>query len=315
MNELSDTLPSMDQIIERAISLLRRDGRASYSEIARQLGTSRVNIASRLGPSLESGSVRVIAAVHPRLLGLNVLAHASIRVSGPLDPVIEAVANLTTPVFVSETAGQYQLVCELHARDLHELQVDLRQLRSAPGVLEADVILYERMLSSFFLGEEPAQFEHGFDEHDLRIIDLLQVDGRMSYSDIAEEVGLSISAARARVTRLLETGAMQIGVVRGRNAASSELVFGFGFKLTGDEHALLTLLSKDPGLEFLARTVGRFSVVATLAFPSLSDFNDLLARLREVESVHTVEPWLHAAIRLERYHHGAHGLAAANGDW
>lgn len=305
----------MDQIIERAISLLRRNGRASYSEIARQLGTTRANIANRMGPLLESGSVRVIAAVHPRLLGLDVLAHASIRVSGRLEPVLECIGSLTTPVFVSETAGQYQLVCELHARDMHELQVDLRELRSAPGVLEADVILYERMLSSFFLGEEPAQFEHGFDEHDLRIIDLLQADGRMSYSDIADEVGLSISAARARVTRLLESGAMQIGVVRGRNTASSELVFGLGFRLRGDDDAVLDLLSKDPGLEFLARTVGRFSVVATLAFPSLTDFNHLVARLRELDTVHTIEPWLHAAIRLERYHHGAHGLAAAHGDW
>lgn len=305
----------MDPIIERAISLLRRDGRATYSELARQLDTSRVNVASKLGPLLENGSVRVIAAVHPRLLGLDILAHASLRVSGPLEPVLASVAQLTTPVFVSETTGQYQLVCELHAHDMRELQVDLGRLREAVGVLEVEVILYERMLSSFFLGEEPGQFEHGFDVHDLEIIHLLQADGRMSYSDIAHKVGLSVSAARSRVTRLLESGAMQIGVVRGRNAASSELVFGFGFKLKGAEAELLELLSLDPGLEFLARTVGRFGVVATLAFPSLREFNGLVERLREIESVHTIDTWLHAAIRLERYHHGTHGLSAAHGSW
>lgn len=300
----------MDPLLERAISLLRRNGRASYSELARQLDTSRMNVANRLGPLLESGSVRVIAAVHPRLLGMQILAHTSIRAHGPLEPVLAAIEQLHTPVFVSETSGTYQLVCELHALDLHQLHDDLRRLQATPGVLDVEVLLYERMLSSFFLGEEPEEFEHGFDDSDLKIIDLLQGDGRMSYSDIAERVDLSVSAARSRVTRLLETGAMQIGVVRGRNTSGSELVFGFGFKLQGPEHDLLEVLGQESGLEFLALTTGRFALVATLAFPSVAQFNALTRTLRELPSIASTETWLHANIHLERYHHGAHGGSA-----
>lgn len=293
----------MDQTVERALTMLRRDGRATYSEIARQLGTSRVHIANRLGPLLENGSVRVIAAVHPRLLGLNVLAHASLSVSGSLETVVKAISELDSPVFVSETAGRYQLVCELHTRDMGKLQADIGYLRAVPGVVEADIMLYERMLSSFFLGEEPNELLHALDEQDLGIVDLLRIDGRMSFSDIAESVGLSVSAARARVCRLLETGVMQIGVVRGRSGAGSELVFGFGFKLKGAEEELLLTLSTYSGVEFLARTVGRFSVVSTLTFSTLKEYNQMVQKLREIDTVHVIETWLHAAIHLERYHH------------
>lgn len=302
----------MDQTVERAISLLRRDGRATYSELARQLGTSRVNLANKLGPLLENGSVRVIAAVHPRLLGREVLAHASVRVEGPLGPVLDRITELSSPVFVSETTGRFQLVCELHARDLAELQVELRKLRESPHVQDVDVLLYERTLSSFFLGEEPDQPTHGFDEHDLAIIDLLRTDGRMSYSEIGQQLGLSVSAARARVTRLLESGAMQIGVVRGRNSVGSELVFGLGIALAGPDDAVLELLSGYPGLEFLARTVGRFSVVATIAVPALNEFNRFIEQLRGTQGVHIIDTWLHAAIRLERYHHGTHDRSGAD---
>ena len=46
----------------------------------------------------------------------------------------------------------------------------------------------------------------GIDETDNRIINLLLEDGRMSYSDIAEKVGLSRTAVKARIAALERNG-------------------------------------------------------------------------------------------------------------
>lgn len=46
----------------------------------------------------------------------------------------------------------------------------------------------------------------GIDEIDNRIVELLLEDGRMSYSDIAEKVGLSRTAVKARITTLERNG-------------------------------------------------------------------------------------------------------------
>ncbi|MDG1989312.1 MAG: AsnC family transcriptional regulator, partial [Acidimicrobiales bacterium] len=48
------------------------------------------------------------------------------------------------------------------------------------------------------------------DDKDRAIITELQVDGRMSYADLAPRVGLSQAAVRQRVNRLIGRGVMQV---------------------------------------------------------------------------------------------------------
>ena len=47
---------------------------------------------------------------------------------------------------------------------------------------------------------------HGIDETDNRIVQLLLKDGRMSYSDIGEKVGLSRTAVKTRIAVLERSG-------------------------------------------------------------------------------------------------------------
>ncbi len=51
------------------------------------------------------------------------------------------------------------------------------------------------------------------DSISLRLIELLQRDGRLSYATMAKDVGLSEAAVRHRVQRLIDTGVMQIVAV------------------------------------------------------------------------------------------------------
>lgn len=53
----------------------------------------------------------------------------------------------------------------------------------------------------------------GIDETDNRIIELLLDDGRMSYSDIAERIGLSRTAVKARISSL-----ERVGIIKGYKA-------------------------------------------------------------------------------------------------
>jgi Lrp/AsnC family transcriptional regulator, regulator for asnA, asnC and gidA len=48
------------------------------------------------------------------------------------------------------------------------------------------------------------------DDVDRALIDALQRDGRASYADLADLVGLSPAATRLRVQRLLDSGVMQV---------------------------------------------------------------------------------------------------------
>ncbi|MGV8876822.1 MAG: Lrp/AsnC family transcriptional regulator [Rhodoglobus sp.] len=298
----------MDLLTEQSFAILRHDGRTSFSDIARQLNTNRANIAKRLNPLLQSGDIRIIAAVHPRLLGLHVLAHLSIQTQGDAGELAERICQLNSPVFVSERTGRYQLISEVHAATMAELHDEIRAIRALAGVIDMQVLVYERTLKSFFLGEEPALGDLGIDATDLAIMELLQNDGRMGYAELASAVDLSISGCRTRLNRLTETGAMRIGLLRQRTDTSTQLTFGFGFVTHGDQEALAAIIDSQPGIEFLARTIGRFDHVATVSFPNLAEFNDLVATLRVLAGVTSLETWLHARIHKERYQHSLHRI-------
>ena len=58
---------------------------------------------------------------------------------------------------------------------------------------------------------------NNLDETDRGIINLLQYDGRMPYTEIGDKLGISESAVRRRVKRLTEEGIMQVvGIVEPR---------------------------------------------------------------------------------------------------
>lgn len=291
----------MDQLTKKIILILRRHGRSSFSDIARELDITREQVASRVNPLFQSGQLRVIAAPHPRVLGLNVSAHISIKVSGAIQPIIKALEAMESLVFISVAAGAFQIIAETGLPSMTELRQQISTIRAIKGVTDVQVLVYERLLSSFFLGEEPESFNYNFDEYDISIITILQQDGRASYADIAERVGLSLSGCRIRVQRLLESGVMQIGAIKQRSDMTDDLLFGIGINAHGDLHDVTKLLRAEMGLEFMARTVGRYDLIATLSFNSLRDFNKLISRLLELPTVTYSEQWLHVQLVRERY--------------
>jgi DNA-binding Lrp family transcriptional regulator len=291
----------MDDLTKQIVAILRRDGRVSFTDVAKELGTGRENVASRVNPLLETGQLRVVAGVHPLALGLKVSAHLSIKVRGDLSPVVERLQAMESPVFISVTAGAFQIIVETRQPTMTHLGTQVSEIRSLPGVVDVQVMLYERVLSSFFLGEEPESFSYEFDDTDIDLITLLQDDGRIAYADLANRVGLSLSGCRTRVLRLLESRVIQIGAVKQRSDMTDDLMFGIGINAIGDLSDIAQLLARDFGLEFMARTVGRYDLIATVSFSSLRHFNQLVSQLRSLETVSYCEQWLHVRIVRELY--------------
>src|SRR6478735_3253285 len=73
------------------------------------------------------------------------------------------------------------------------------------------------------------------DDVDKAIVEALQEDGRLPYTKLAKQVGLSEAAVRQRVQRLIESGVMQIVVVSGSFDLLMEVV------CEDDDHLLARL--------------------------------------------------------------------------
>ncbi|MCW2288636.1 Lrp/AsnC family transcriptional regulator [Leucobacter luti] len=294
----------MDEFDEDLIRALQLDGRAQFSALAAQLGVHRTVVAQRVHELLSTEEIRILAAVHPRAVGLPVQVNLQFRISGPTSPVFERLLEFTNVVFLSEISGQSQGVVEVWAASLDEMGRSVRAIQAIPGVGEVQFTIYDRVLRRLRLGEDPDPTELAFDSFDIELMGELQTDGRLTFGELARRTGRSASACRARVLRLLESGVMRIGAVRSRRNATTSVLAGVGIMLSGDADGLDSaeeLLLTIPTIEFGARTLGRYGLIATIAARSIADYTEIVRTIREHPSVSRVETWVHAYVWLERY--------------
>lgn len=142
------------------------------------------------------------------------------------------------------------------------------------------------------------------DDKSKKIIALLQQDGRMSYTAIAAEVGLSEAAVRQRAQRLIEQGVMQIVAV------TDPLQLGFaweamvGVRVSGNIEAIADTLGKIDAIDFIVLTGGRFDIILELVAESDDQFIDLTDTIRSIPGVVGSETLIYLSTRKQAYSWG-----------
>ncbi|VXB88755.1 AsnC family transcriptional regulator [Microbacterium sp. 8M] len=281
------------------IRALREDGRASVRALAAELGQSRAAVAARLRLLLEDRTIRIIGAVDPSFLGQHVIAHVSVRTSGAIRDVAAVLQGMEETVFVSAVAGVHDLVTEVRLGTMSELHAVIESVRSIPQVLDVNTLVYTSVVKGPFVSSYRGQIT--IDEIDAALIEQLQADGRASFRALGEVVRLSPSAVATRVQRLRAAHVIQIGAVEARGPAHRRQSMGVGVNLRGDDDGALALIRSWPGVDFVARTIGRFDAVITFVEPSPGALHEGLERLRALPSVSHTEAWLHLAVLKEDY--------------
>jgi len=139
------------------------------------------------------------------------------------------------------------------------------------------------------------------DETDRRLITLLQEDGRAPFAALASRLGLSPSATRARLVRLLDGRAVQVGALIRRAAQDRENAMGIGLLARGDASGLASALVAVPEVEFLARCLGRFDFLLTLRADTKVALGRAADEIRSRPDVERIEAWTHMDVVKETY--------------
>ena len=140
------------------------------------------------------------------------------------------------------------------------------------------------------------------DEADKTIVELLQTDGRMSYTRLAAEVGLSEAAVRQRVQRLIEQNVVQIVGV------TDPLRLGFrrqamvGVKTEGDIMAIADTISAIPEVDYLVFVSGSYDLLFEIVCEDdehlLTVLND---KVRSIPGVRTTETYTYLRLHKQTY--------------
>lgn len=289
------TADEIDEVKEAVSAALAVDGRMSVEALSRSLGPSSTMIR-RAMTSLADDGISVRAVVHPSVLGLHTCAHLRLTVEGPLEHAVQALCAREEVPFVSHTAGGHTLSAEVRVADRLTLADVVSELAALPGVVATELDEYLDIVRDASLDLPRPIVLNPLDDIDRALVTELQADGRRSFAAMGEQVGLTTASTRSRVLRLIETGALSIGVRRRPGPGTIQV----GYRLSAPTIDVDTL-KQLPGVSYLATTLGSANFVGTLTCPSLRDASTSLAQLRALPGVRALHSWTHLDVLKEIY--------------
>ena len=143
----------------------------------------------------------------------------------------------------------------------------------------------------------------GLDDIDLKIIDALRKDGRVAFTNIAEQLGVSPGMIRQRYNRLVDQGFLKIVAITNPVRMGFRTMAMIGIRAEGSK--LLEVAEKVSRLDeviYMVISSGRFDIFAEVV---CRDHEDLLRfiteKLSTIDGVRESESFMHLKIVKEVY--------------
>lgn len=133
----------LDELDRAVIAALGEDGRMSFKELSRQVGSSESTAARRVDSLIRRGCLRFRTLAEPTMLGFSVefMLWLSVR-PAELDSAGKQLAAHPSTKYLSATTGRYNLVGQIVLRHYGELYGHTTDVVGAlPGLRAADVTL------------------------------------------------------------------------------------------------------------------------------------------------------------------------------
>ena len=133
----------MDDTDRRLLAALRRDGRASLSDLAHDLGITRATVRARMEKLSQAGEIRGFSVITRGDLAQSpVRALTMLGIEGPgMDRIRRQLSGRREVQAVHSTNGKWDLIVELGTETLEALDAVLRDMRKMDGISTSETSL------------------------------------------------------------------------------------------------------------------------------------------------------------------------------
>ncbi|OLF12571.1 Lrp/AsnC family transcriptional regulator [Actinophytocola xanthii] len=135
----------LDDVAKGIIEQLQEDGRRPYATIGRAVGLSEAAVRQRVQRLLDAGVVQIVAVTDPLQLGFARQAMVGLRTSADLEETADRLADIPEVDYVVITAGSFDLLAEVVARNDDHLLEILKEIRAVPGVTTTEAFVYLKL--------------------------------------------------------------------------------------------------------------------------------------------------------------------------
>jgi Lrp/AsnC family transcriptional regulator for asnA, asnC and gidA len=140
------------------------------------------------------------------------------------------------------------------------------------------------------------------DDIDKAIVEGLQEDGRLPYTKLAKQVGLSEAAVRQRVQRLIESGVVQIVAVTDPSMLGFHRNAMIGLKVEGDLRAVANDIAAIPEVSYVVVVSGSFDLLMEVVCEDDDHLLTLLNdKVRAIPGVRSTETFTYLRLYKQTY--------------
>ncbi len=129
------------------------------------------------------------------------------------------------------------------------------------------------------------------DDLDLKLIDILSRDARLSNRQIASQLGVTEGTVRGRIKRLQEDGLIAFTAITSFGLADRSKLALIGIQSDAtDARAIADRVAQMPDINAVLVTMGRFNILAVCLFNELSEVHHIASeQILAMKEVHHVE--------------------------
>jgi Lrp/AsnC family transcriptional regulator, regulator for asnA, asnC and gidA len=143
----------IDEVDNKIVNLLMKDGRMSAAQIARQIDNiSERAVRYRIDRMIADGLFRVSAIINPKAVGYSVIADVFIQVeSGHINKVAEILTGYDCVSYVACSIGEKDISVQVVAHSTDEIYSIVTEIiGQIPGVIKTTTSIVPRILKDVY---------------------------------------------------------------------------------------------------------------------------------------------------------------------
>ena len=302
----------MSELDSKILRNLLKDGRISYDELARSCGSSKNKVWKRCRAMEKKGIIKgATTQINFQDFGFAALATLLIRVEAQqIEEVMEFIEKITEIRAYRQYNSIYNIRAFATLKDLNELDyvkeairrklptIGLKTyiwtgVRNIPENLKLWVELSDIKESG--KNELKAGKSNGkiiIDDIDKQILQKLTLDGRIAFTEIGKEIGLSTNTILKRYYKLVENGSIKVSIQIDPKKIGYTSIMDFNIAFTthgGLSCDIVDSFAKIPDITIITKTSGDYDLQVTAMVRDIEESFLIQDQIARVEGVTQIE--------------------------
>ncbi|MFH2046732.1 MAG: Lrp/AsnC family transcriptional regulator [Pseudomonadota bacterium] len=288
-NVSTEALDELDLMLIKEMEL---DGRMTYLELAKKVGTSDTTVRRRITSLLNSGTIHLSIMTNSDYLGYGIPIYIAVKArQGEVDTMAKHLSSFQNVQNIISTSGRYDVIMAANFKDVEELhqfitnEIGIKlKVTSVESMLPLSLV--KRALPR--LGDDPSNetnifpnknSNYIFDEFDLSLIRELKISPRESSTKLAKTLGANRFGVSRRLQKLKDMGLLKVF------CHTDPGKLGYTFQVVilirvdpSQTPSVATALAGYDQIRYVAIITGRFDIIVWAWFQSSQDMTDFMQR-------------------------------------